>query len=66
MFKNISGSELTGVFGNQLLRAACKYAIPLFWSTKNGTYWTVINNNSTAFILDCGNGPFVVTAAHVY
>ena len=55
----------TGDFGKRLLRASCDYCIPIFWSTpKSGG--RRVDNNGTAFVLDCGKGPFVVTAAHVY
>jgi len=52
-------------FGKALLKAASDYAIPLFWGTPDNDHWQVCNNG-TAFILDCGQGPFLVTAAHVY
>jgi hypothetical protein len=52
-------------FGNRLLRAACEYAIPIFWSILKDEKW-VVENNGTAFILNCGKGPFLVTAAHIY
>lgn len=55
----------SGDFGKRLLRAACDYCIPIFWSTPKSGVWRV-DNNGTAFLLDCGKGPFVVTAAHVY
>jgi hypothetical protein len=52
-------------FGNRLLRAACEYAIPIFWSILIDGSW-VVKNNGTAFLLNCGKGPFLVTAAHIY
>jgi hypothetical protein len=55
----------SGDFGKHLLRTACDYCIPIFWSTEKGGRHQ-IDNNGTAFILDCGSRPFVVTAAHVY
>ena len=55
----------SGDFGKRLLRAACEYSIPIFWSSLKKGKWSV-DSNGTAFILDCGKGPFLVTAAHVY
>ena len=55
----------SGDFGKQLLRAACEYSIPIFWSSLKKGKW-LLDNNGTAFVLDCGKGPFIVTAAHVY
>jgi hypothetical protein len=56
---------LTGDFGKRLLRTTCDYCIPIFWSTPQDREWCV-ENNATGFLLDCGKGTFVVTAAHVY
>jgi len=55
-----------GDFGKELHKSACAYCLPIFWEGRgaNGSY--VIRNNGTAFILNCGAGSFVVTAAHVY
>jgi hypothetical protein len=56
---------LTGNFGKVLLEEACNYPIPIYWSTPKKDSCNV-DNNGTAFLLDCGKGTFVVTAAHVY
>ena len=57
---------LAGDFGRELHKAACAYCHPLFWAVRaeNG-HWK-IKGNGSAFFLDCGKGPFLVTAAHVY
>ena len=55
----------SGDFGKRLLRTACEYAIPIFWSILKNEKW-VVENNGTAFVLNCGRGPFLVTAAHIY
>lgn len=57
--------HFSGDFGKRLLRTACEYTIPIFWSALKKGKWSV-DSNGTAFILDCGKGPFIVTAAHVY
>ncbi|MFM0418731.1 hypothetical protein [Paraburkholderia aromaticivorans] len=56
---------LKGNFGKELLHNARNYAIPLAWGIEESGAWRVLSNG-TAFILDCGQGPFLVTAAHVY
>ncbi|MCA8287570.1 hypothetical protein [Burkholderia vietnamiensis] len=56
---------LKGDFGKELLHNARNYAIPLAWGIEESGEWTILSNG-TAFILDCGQGPFLVTAAHVY
>ena len=48
-----------------LMETAAKYVIPIFWLAARGGKPMVIDNGS-AFMLDCGEGPFVVTAYHVY
>ena len=56
--------HVTEGFGKKLLSSVRDYAVPIYWPTPSvGQYET---NHGTAFILDCGKGPFVVTAAHVY
>lgn len=57
---------LKGPFGKVLLEAPRSYVSPLYWGTpKENGEWTV-DNNGTAFAIDCGAGPFLVTASHVY
>ena len=48
-----------------LMETAAKYVIPIFWLAASGGKPMVIDSGS-AFMLDCGEGPFVVTAYHVY
>jgi hypothetical protein len=56
---------LNGDFGRTLLENALNYATPLAWAAEEGDAWQILANG-TAFILDCGQGPFLITAAHVY
>lgn len=56
---------LKGEFGKTLLQDVLNYATPLAWGIKEDSAWQIFANG-TAFILDCGQGPFLVTAAHVY
>jgi hypothetical protein len=44
---------------------AAGYVIPLFWIIARGGKPVILDNGS-AFLLDCGTGPFLVTANHVY
>jgi hypothetical protein len=55
-----------GPFGNELHKIAYGCLLAFFWSTpqENGSW--IIRGNGSAFLLDCGQGPFMVTAAHVY
>jgi len=57
---------IAGDFGKELLKAACAYCHPLFWAVRADSGLWKIKANGTAFFLDCGEGPFLVTAAHVY
>lgn len=45
-------------------QVAAQYSIPLMWVHAEGGR-PAIGGNGTAFVLDCGAGPFLVTAAHV-
>ncbi len=56
-----------GDFGRELADAIVSYATPILWSagaTVGGMDDEI--NNGTTFFLDCGRGPFGVTAGHVY
>ena len=44
---------------------AASHVIPLFWIIARGGRPGILDNGS-AFLLDCGTGPFLVTANHVY
>lgn len=57
---------LAGNFGRELHKTACAYAHPLFWALRGDECLWKIEANGTAFALDCGKRPFLVTAAHVY
>jgi hypothetical protein len=48
-----------------LRSVAAQYAIPLSWIYSHEGR-PLIPANGSAFLLDCGQGPFLVTAAHVY
>lgn len=54
---------LSGDYGRELVNVARSYATPIFWPRSAGTNELT---NGTAFFLDCGTGPFGVTAGHVY
>jgi hypothetical protein len=45
--------------------AAANYAIPLCWIRAENRKPLIVGSG-TAFVLDCGAGPYLVTAAHVY
>jgi len=56
---------LSGECGKALLKNMMNYVTSFSWgSLSHGQF--AIFNNGTAFILDLGAGPFLVTAAHVY
>ena len=57
---------LAGDFGKELHKNACAYCHPIFWAVRDKEGFWKIQANGTAFVLDCGKGPFLVTAAHVY
>lgn len=56
---------LEGDFGRALRRSAAEYITWIFWTRQIDKPTEVLNQGS-AFILDRGQGPFLVTAAHVY
>lgn len=56
-----------GDFGNEMGKLIRSYAMPLFWAV--GVATGGLDDklvNGTTFFLDCGQGPFGVTAGHVY
>jgi hypothetical protein len=55
---------LSGGLGKSLIHAATLYVMPLWWICSESGQPKILQNGS-CFILDCGHGPFVVTAAHV-
>lgn len=56
---------MRGGLAHAMQRAAANYATPICWiAAVQGR--PVILANGSAFMLDCGDGPFVVTARHVY
>ena len=56
---------LKGEFGKVLLENMMNYVTAVAWGEFSAGEFK-IDNNGTAFFLDLGTGPFVVTAAHVY
>jgi hypothetical protein len=53
-----------GPFGAVVRQTAISYVAPLFWeSSEQGTKENIMNGS--LFFLDCGEGPFGVTACHV-
>ena len=56
---------MKGGLAAALRDTAARYAIPIFWiAARDRKPWII--DNGSAFMLDCGNGPFLVTANHVY
>jgi hypothetical protein len=56
-----------GDFGRQLAEAVLSYPAFVLWSTGKARGRTNDEvSNGTTFFLDCGQGPFGVTAGHVY
>lgn len=66
MSPEVAKQLLAGEFGRRLLQSAGAFSLPIFWTARDGVGDWKIKHNGTAFLLDCGQGPFVVTAAHVY
>ncbi|MDF1554430.1 MAG: hypothetical protein P1P84_15270 [Deferrisomatales bacterium] len=54
-----------GRLGRTMLETAIGYAAPLWWVEPSDDGRHVVRNGS-AFFLDCGRGPFLVTAGHVF
>ncbi|MBI4273700.1 MAG: hypothetical protein HY659_03225, partial [Rhizobiales bacterium] len=56
-----------GQFGRQMHDSGGAHITWLFWHGQRRIIGAPpIVHNGSAFVLDCGRGPFVVTAAHVY
>jgi hypothetical protein len=56
---------LRGGLADAITSAAANYVMPICWITsRDGRPWVL--DNGSAFLLDCGSGPFLVTANHVY
>lgn len=56
---------MRGGLAKALMETAAKYVMPICWITARDRKPWIIDSGS-AFILDCGTGPFLVTANHVY
>ena len=54
-----------GPFGKVMGELAASYAAPVFWKERNKE-GQIRLRNGTMFFLDAGEGPFAVTARHVY
>ena len=65
MNREEANNLLAGPFGKQLFKTAMDYVSPLFWGVPEKNEKSIFHNGS-AFALNCGSGPFIVTAAHVY
>jgi hypothetical protein len=56
---------LRGGLAAALRDTAARHVIPICWiSARDGKPWLI--DSGSAFMLDCGQGPFLVTANHVY
>ena len=51
--------------GSQLMAFARGVTVPIFWGLLHPEAQVCVCHNAAAFVLDCGGGPFGVTAAHV-
>jgi hypothetical protein len=56
---------MRGGLAKALQDAAAQYVMPICWVYADGGR-PCIPDSGSAFVLDCGGGPFLVTAAHVY
>lgn len=64
MSDDLRKQVLSSGFGMDLLRSGLEYAVPLWWVFRSGGNSPILRNGS-AFLVNCGSGIFVVTAAHV-
>ncbi|MES0404065.1 MAG: hypothetical protein ABUJ93_11280, partial [Hyphomicrobium sp.] len=56
---------LKGGLGKALVNVAANYVMPIYWvAAQDGQ--PLIPGNGSAFLLDAGQGPFLVTAGHVF
>ncbi|MBZ5590556.1 MAG: hypothetical protein LAO05_18555, partial [Acidobacteriia bacterium] len=51
--------------GKELMAFARSVTVPIFWGLLQPEAQVCVHHNAAAFVLDCGRGPFGVTAAHV-
>lgn len=74
MFPELGMSQLSrdeairlmrGGLANSMRDIAAKYVIPICWIIARDGKPFILDNGS-AFVVDCGAGPFLVTANHVY
>lgn len=56
---------MRGGLAEAMRNIAANYVMPICWITARDRKPLILDNGS-AFILDCGAGPFLVTANHVY
>lgn len=56
---------LRGGLAGLMCKIAASYVFPIFWITALDGRPLVLDNGS-CFLLDCGQGPFLVTANHVF
>jgi hypothetical protein len=58
-------SLMRGGLAKAMMETAASYVMPISWITGRDGKPSILDSGS-AFLLDCGGGPFVVTANHVY
>lgn len=63
MDKNEAINLLKGKYGREISNLASSYTSSIFWTSEASNVKTC---NGSIFFIDCGNGPFAVTAEHVY
>jgi len=56
---------LKGGLGNALVNVAANFVMPVLWVAAQDDR-PLISGNGSAFLLDAGEGPFLVTAGHVF
>lgn len=56
---------MRGGLADAMRDIAARYVIPICWITARDGEPLILDNGS-AFLLDCGTGPFMITANHVY
>jgi len=63
MNKHEAISLLKGLYGREISNLASSYTSAIFWISAASNVET---SNGSIFFINCGNGPFAVTADHVY
>lgn len=63
MKKNEAIDLLKGQYGREISNLASSYTSAIFWTSAASDVKT---GHGSIFFIDCGNGPFAITANHVY